>query len=106
MAPAISFLLWTPAVLLYTVTITVTPVVAHGQNAADAHIDGTMNEVVAIKNATEYGVTYFTYDKHSGTIYAHITAMVLAWVFILPIGKQILSHLHHYLKWFLFLYAC
>lgn len=33
-------------------------------------------------------MSYFAYGKHSGTIMAHIALMVLAWCFILPIGRR------------------
>lgn len=33
-------------------------------------------------------MSYFAYGKHSGTIMAHIALMVLAWCFVLPIGKN------------------
>lgn len=33
-------------------------------------------------------MSYFAYGKHSSTIVAHIALMVLAWCFVLPIGKH------------------
>ena len=30
--------------------------------------------------------TYFTYDKHFGSILAHIVLMFVAWFFVLPLG--------------------
>lgn len=33
-------------------------------------------------------MSYFAYGKHSSTIIAHIGLMVLAWCFILPVGKN------------------
>ncbi|PGH10220.1 hypothetical protein AJ79_05475 [Helicocarpus griseus UAMH5409] len=34
-------------------------------------------------------MSYFAYQKHSGTIIAHIALMVIAWFFILPIGVML-----------------
>jgi hypothetical protein len=30
---------------------------------------------------------YFAYEPHKGWLYLHIFAMVVAWVFVMPIGK-------------------
>ncbi len=74
-----------------------TSVLAHANDAEIIHgHSGTIDEV-AINNTTEYPSTYFALTEHVGTIYAHITFMVLAWVFILPIGKPSLSILYPYL---------
>lgn len=34
-----------------------------------------------------YPPTYFALADHAGVMYAHIGTMVLAWVFVLPVGK-------------------
>ena len=39
-------------------------------------------------------MSYFAYGKHSSTIMAHIALMVLAWCFILPVGKNSSSVLY------------
>jgi Domain of unknown function (DUF2427) len=33
--------------------------------------------------------TYFRYGEHSGLMMAHIFLMTIAWVFVLPIGRQL-----------------
>jgi hypothetical protein len=33
--------------------------------------------------------TYFRYGEHSGLMMVHIFLMTIAWVFILPIGRQL-----------------
>ncbi len=38
--------------------------------------------------------TYFRYGKHSGLMMAHIFFMTIAWVFILPIGIQLIKSLN------------
>ncbi|KAI1913961.1 hypothetical protein LOZ53_000940 [Ophidiomyces ophidiicola] len=70
---------------------------------ANAEPHGNENDSMKIHGATDplhkpstTGITvhahapgplsYFVYGEHSGTIIAHIVVMVLAWVFILPIG--------------------
>lgn len=35
----------------------------------------------------EYPLTYFALGEYTGAIYGHIALMVIAWVFILPVGK-------------------
>lgn len=35
-------------------------------------------------------MSYFAYQKHAGSIIAHIALMVIAWFFILPIGTHII----------------
>ena len=37
--------------------------------------------------ADEYPPTYFAHPEHQTVIYAHILLMVLAWVFVLPVGE-------------------
>jgi hypothetical protein len=33
--------------------------------------------------------SYFRYGEHSGLMMAHIFLMTIAWVFVLPIGRQL-----------------
>jgi hypothetical protein len=40
---------------------------------------------------TTYAPTYFANPDHVHIIYAHISLMVLAWVFILPVGEWIIQ---------------
>ena len=35
----------------------------------------------------EYPPTYFALGEHTAAIYGHIGLMVIAWVFMLPVGK-------------------
>lgn len=35
----------------------------------------------------QYPPTYFALAHHRGAIYAHISLMVVAWIFMLPVGK-------------------
>lgn len=37
---------------------------------------------------TTHLMSYFRYQKHSGTILAHIVLMAIAWIVILPVGKR------------------
>jgi hypothetical protein len=38
--------------------------------------------------------TYFRHGEHSGLMMAHIFFMSIAWIFVLPIGKQLLKTLN------------
>lgn len=87
MKPSIKQL--TTAVVLGLVPL----VLAHGANE-----DGgdSMNMDMDISHGAggskpdpdSYPPTYFALADHAGLIYAHIVAMVLAWVFVLPVGKS------------------
>jgi hypothetical protein len=41
--------------------------------------------------------TYFALGEHRATIWGHISVMVFAWVFILPIGKILQTHWRLYI---------
>lgn len=43
----------------------------------------------AVNPAEAWPMSYFSYGEHSGTIIAHVALMILAWCFVLPIGKCI-----------------
>jgi len=36
----------------------------------------------------DFPQSYFSYPEHRGTLLAHISLMLLAWVVVLPIGKS------------------
>ena len=57
-----------------------------GMNVGSAHASAGTDEV------DKYALpSYAGLDKHSNMILAHIVIMVLAWFFILPIGKSKLA---------------
>lgn len=67
-------------------------VVAHGAHEAGA--DAMEMDMGMAHGADEpkaesksYPPTYFALADHAAIMYAHIGLMVLAWVFVLPIGK-------------------
>lgn len=37
----------------------------------------------------EYPLTYFALGEHTAAIYGHIGLMVIAWVFMLPVGTHL-----------------
>lgn len=39
------------------------------------------------EDPADYPPTYFAHPDHVAVIYSHIALMVIAWVFVLPIGK-------------------
>ncbi len=68
--------------------------------AALAHGDEDMKMDMAMgANSTadqplpedQYPLTYFALGEHTAAIYGHIGLMVIAWVFMLPVGKQLLA---------------
>lgn len=65
-------------------------VFAHGDSQdmgkMNMGIDHDSNTTQSPKHQ-DYPNTYFAHFEHSGVIYAHISLMVISWVFILPIGK-------------------
>jgi hypothetical protein len=69
--------------------------------AALAHGDEDMNMDMAMgANSTadqplpedQYPPTYFALGEHTAAIYGHIGLMVIAWVFMLPVGKLLPRH--------------
>lgn len=59
---------------------------AHGDD--DMNMDGMkMGEADKPLPEAQYPPTYFALVDHRAAIYSHIGLMVLAWVFILPVGK-------------------
>ena len=65
-------------------------VLAHGGGDGD---HGELHGSDKLKDETEYPATYFAHPDHIGVIYSHIALMVVAWVFVLPVGKLHLSAL-------------
>jgi hypothetical protein len=60
---------------------------AHGSDHGDgseSSNDGTHG--VPNGETPQYPETYFSRAESAGVMYAHITFMILAWVFILPVG--------------------
>lgn len=55
----------------------------------DMKMDDSMghNQTAAAPTTDPAMMSYFAYGKHTGTILAHIILMVLAWCFVLPVGK-------------------
>lgn len=48
------------------------------------------NRTMAV-HGPDYPPTYFGLADYRGLIYGHVSLMILAWVFVLPIGKYILG---------------
>lgn len=67
---------------------------AHGHDEHGAMDMGsaTASTVAAMPSSTQRSwdapMSYFVYSDHSGWMIAHISLMVLAWFFILPIGTR------------------
>lgn len=77
-------LLRTLAVGLAASAVLATSAMAHG----DDDMDGMkMGEADKPLPDDQYPPTYFALADHRAAIYSHIGLMVLAWVFILPVGK-------------------
>ena len=75
-------------------------VAAHGDEeaspSADIGMDMTTTSTSIVPatmggNATNGPVSYFSYGSNSSWMVAHAGVLVLAWVFILPIGKQLIQ---------------
>jgi hypothetical protein len=72
--------------------------VAHGH---DEDMDMNMGEPSMAKPTISSGAnvtvpeTYLRYGEHSGLVMAHIFLMTIAWVFVLPIGRQFLNFLKY-----------
>ena len=74
-------------------------VAAHGDEEASPSVDigmdmtTTSTSVVPATmggNSTNVPVSYFSYGSNSSWMVAHAGVLVLAWVFVLPIGKQLI----------------
>ncbi|EGX96541.1 hypothetical protein CCM_01198 [Cordyceps militaris CM01] len=62
---------------------------AHTDGTEGLQSHGSIIDKASTHNATDYPSTYFAYTHHVNIIYAHITIMVLAWVFVLPIAVML-----------------
>ncbi|GKT63754.1 integral membrane protein [Colletotrichum tofieldiae] len=64
---------------------------AHEDGAAGMDMDMGMSHGAEgpKPDADSYPLTYFALAEHAGMMYAHIGAMVLAWVFVLPVDAEI-----------------
>jgi hypothetical protein len=79
---------WTVAAVLLQCA---SQVLAHGHDEGEG-MDMKMPEVVqhnGTKVEPESMASYAGLDKHQTQIYAHIALMVLAWFFVLPVGKSV-----------------
>lgn len=82
-----------PITILYLLALATTTALAHGDESGEifghGHVStyASMVHEITATNKTQYAETYFAHTGHVATIYAHIILMVLAWVFVLPIGK-------------------
>ncbi|GKT72241.1 integral membrane protein [Colletotrichum tofieldiae] len=64
---------------------------AHEDGAAGMDMDMGMSHGAEgpKPDADSYPLTYFALAEHAGMMYAHIGAMVLAWVFVLPVAVML-----------------
>jgi len=85
--PSPRFVTFAGAVLLGLVSIAI----AHGHDE-DMDIDMGDSSIARPNITSAANVvapsSYFRYGEHSGLLMAHIFLMVIAWVFVLPIGRQ------------------
>ena len=74
-------------------------VAAHGDEEASSltnvGMDMTATTTTTIPatiggNATDGPASYFSYGSNSSWMVAHAGVLVVAWVFILPVGKQLI----------------
>jgi hypothetical protein len=86
--PSVRFVTFAGAVLLGLASVAV----AHGHDE-DMNMDMGDPAIARPTITSAANVvapsTYFRYGEHSGLMMAHIVLMTIAWVFILPIGKQL-----------------
>lgn len=78
---------------------TVASALPHGDGHESMHMAGATEATSSVAPAaaatatmaagdTTHLMSYFRYQKHSGTILAHIVLMAIAWIVILPVGKR------------------
>jgi len=79
------------AVLLGLAPLTV----AHGHDEEmkmDMGEPAISRPTIPLPSASAAGLgSYFQYGEHSGLMFAHILLMVVAWVFVLPVGECVVS---------------
>lgn len=73
-------------------------VAAHGDDEASSQTDVGMDMTATTTipatmggNATGGPASYFSYGSNSSWMVAHAGVLVVAWVFILPVGKQLIQ---------------
>ncbi|KAK2784647.1 hypothetical protein FQN53_008367 [Emmonsiellopsis sp. PD_33] len=79
-----------PKGALWTLLFLAANALAHGDDHEGKEMD--MTDMGNPNNATapaDSPMSYFAYQKHRGTIIAHIALMIIAWFFILPIGVML-----------------
>lgn len=59
----------------------------HGHNHGGESGGMKMSDADKPLPEDQYPPTYFALSEHTAAIYAHIALMVVAWVFVLPVGK-------------------
>ncbi|KAK3348095.1 hypothetical protein B0H65DRAFT_165742 [Neurospora tetraspora] len=60
-----------------------------GEGGHGGHGGMEMTDADKPRPEEEYPLTYFAHPDHKTAIYAHIALMVLAWVFMLPVGVML-----------------
>lgn len=70
----------------------------HGEHEGTAEVEAFMANTTLQMSSIDPSIaslqSYFTYPEHATLLSAHIAFMVIAWFFILPIGK--LNFIHSY----------
>lgn len=75
------------ALVLFTQTA-----LGHGHGSQEMTMDMDMSPAMnstAPAAPKDYPPTYFAHPEHMGLIYAHVALSVVAWIFVLPVGKWI-----------------
>ena len=82
---------FTTAALLLLGSVPVSLGHGHGNDGADNSIvnSTSLNATSTAKNVA--AESYFSYQEHGGLALSHIVLMMIAWVFVLPIGRMIVS---------------
>ena len=72
-----------------TVLTLATLALAHSDDERGGEHNMHTDHPVPVSNATsgDEASYYFAYEPHKGWLYLHILTMVVAWVFVMPIGK-------------------
>ena len=69
-----------------------TVVLAHGHDnhageAADMEFVPSPTSTASMNSSSASPQSYFTYPASRGLIWGHVILMIIAWLFVLPIGK-------------------
>ena len=73
--------------LVYLLALPAIYTLAHGHGMELNETHDAVSIDAAAETATDYADSYFSHSEHAALIYTHIAFMVVAWVFILPIGR-------------------